>query len=154
MSDPRVDAAAQLLRSARQCVTALKRIIAEEGIGNAPRGILAGHAIEAALKSYLALRGWSDKRSRGLGHDLVAAWTAAVAEGLDILSAAPRWLRGLSFMHDNLRYRYPEHPPPGNSDFWLPRIDVFMETVEDLVETVGRAFPPSPPEPEIENWWE
>lgn len=144
MTDTPVDAR-QLFSSAWQCLGALRELI-NARVGNAPKGILAGHAIEAALKSYLAFRGWKDKELRKLNHDLIAAWKAARAEGLDILPAPPRWLNGLSFNHDELRYRYPD----ARAEFWMPRVDVYLDTIEDLVEAVKQHFPDPP---ESESWW-
>jgi hypothetical protein len=143
MANTGADQAARALHSvACQCLEALTLLLdVDPEVGSAPIGMLAGHAIEAGLKSYLTLKGATEKDLRRIGHDLEAAWLEARARGLDILPATPTWLRGVNFSFENLRYRY-------RGGGWLPRRDVFLETIEDLVDTVGRALPPlAPPEP-------
>lgn len=54
----------------------------EERLSGAPVYYLYGHAIELVLKAFLVHRGRSEKELRRIGHNLVAAWEKARAEGL------------------------------------------------------------------------
>jgi hypothetical protein len=147
--------AIQLFQAAEQCSRAV-HILNADPAGNIPLGILAGHAIEAALKSYLAFRGRTEKELKALGHDLLADWAEAYGAGLDILPAPPTWLRGLSFKHAEMQYRYPNtqfrysDPRYAEMQPWIPDPNRCLDTIDDLVEKVRKLLPPLP---EPEQWW-
>jgi hypothetical protein len=154
MATPSVEAV-HLLQAAEQCLAAV-HVLAQHPTGNIPVGILAGHAIEAALKSYLALCGRTEKELRSLGHDLLAAWSEAHAAGLDILPEPPTWLRGLSFKHVELQYRYPStNTRYSDARYaavqpWIPDPARFLDTIDDLIDAVRKHIPPLPA---TEPWW-
>ncbi len=62
------------------------------------RALLAGFAVEAALKSFLASRlHYSEILERSpYGHDLEALWHEASTHGLDVSAAAPDWCSRLN----------------------------------------------------------
>lgn len=77
-----------------------------------PRGcaLLAGHALECALKAFLWHKGKKKEiRASKLRHDLVALWGMAYEEGLSIPQTPPRWVTVLSIGHGpNFYFRYQE----------------------------------------------
>ena len=93
-------------------------------------GILAGHCAEAALKAHLALSGWDEGKLKSLGHDLLKAWEAARSAGLQITDPPPKWLVGINFSHNRLRFRYPE----AFEQPWLPHGMDYMDGLSELIE--------------------
>ena len=66
-------------------------------------------AIELSLKAFLSSKGWSDKKIKEVGHDLVKAWNCAVDEGLEICSEDVfDLIKILSDGHNTHKFRYLE----------------------------------------------
>jgi hypothetical protein len=133
---PEISRARSLLQSAQACSSASRLLIANGGESIAV-GILSGHAIEAALKSFLAFNGKSERELKTLGHNLIDSWAAALALGMDILPSPPGWLHGLNHNIENMLYRYPN----SSSVSWIPDPDRMLDTVEELVEIMEQTLP-------------
>jgi hypothetical protein len=96
--------------------------------------VLAGHAVELALKSFLLSHGSSETELQGLRHDLLKAWTAAAAAGLNETAEPPPWCRLLDSVHDSPYFgRY----PPANSGLVTPNAADVEAHVTELIALVS-----------------
>jgi hypothetical protein len=65
-------------------------------------------------------------------------------------------LRGLSFKHAELQYRYPNthlrqyDPRYAEAQPWIPDPARLLDTIDDLVDKVSKQLPPLP---KVEPWW-
>jgi hypothetical protein len=98
-----------LLRAAQFCCEAIKELNRNAGSHTLiPFAILAGQGMEATLKCHLLQKRRSLEDVRGLGHDLIAAWSAAATAGPPIIGPAPDWLVVLNWGHARpFVFRYP-----------------------------------------------
>jgi hypothetical protein len=108
-----------------------------------PEGFCLGHAIEAALKSYLLFRGVKAQilRTRKVGHDLTALLSLAEQHGLavdaedrdHILIFSP-WFREYLFRYGLNRKKH------GTGEFFVavPRFKEMHVSVAALLEAVRR----------------
>lgn len=97
-----------------------------------PKYFLLCHAIELALKAFILAMGGTEKETRKIKHDLTAAWSRAVALGLQPKNAEFSGIvERLAKPHKDYSFRY------GKS--WthiLPRSDLFEAAVSDLINDV------------------
>lgn len=119
--------------TASDCFESLKCLIQNPN-NSFSVGILAGHCIEASLKAHLALAGWNEVRLKALGHNLLKCWQAASSVGLDIEDNPPKWLIGIGYSHNRLRYRYPE----SGSSPWLPHPEDYMDEIVQILEPLKK----------------
>lgn len=98
-----------LLKVAQSCCEAIKELNRDAGSHTLiALAILAGQGIEATLKCHLLQKKRKLEDVRALGHDLVAAWSAAAAAGPPIVGPAPDWLLALNWGHARpFIFRYP-----------------------------------------------
>lgn len=74
------------------------------------RALVAGFALECAMKAFLAHSGMaeSDLKKKPCLHDLEALWLKAVSRGLKIPSRPPAWVELLNTLHNSpYHLRYP-----------------------------------------------
>ena len=96
-------------------------------------GMLAGHALECALKAHLAGVGVSENKLRKLGHDLEALWTRAQSSGLAIDPQVPSWCSVLNQTYSRphlIRYPMKIH------GIQTPHVDDMMAGVRAVLEIV------------------
>jgi hypothetical protein len=98
-----------------------------------PKYFLLCHAIELALKAYILARGGTEKETKKIRHDLIAAWFRAVDLGIQPTNAE---LHGIVLRvappHADYSFRYGKR--------WthiLPRAEVFDAAVSDLIKDVS-----------------
>jgi hypothetical protein len=107
------------------------RQIKQTGFLNWPRYQCACHAIELALKAWLAWKGETEAELRRYGHDLEAAMRAALSKGLVLTPTTIRAIELLSPVHLELLPRYPMHTGQP-----IPTIEQFDGNVLELLEAV------------------
>lgn len=107
------------------------RQIGQVGFLNWPRYQCACHAIELALKAYLALKGESERQLRAYGHDLDAAMLSAQHQGLVLRADTVRAIQLLSPVHKELLQRYPMR-----TGLPIPTIEQFDGNVLDVLEAL------------------
>lgn len=95
--------------------------------------VLAAHAVELCLKAYLLAIGLDDNHIRKLGHDLEAAWLAAVASGLALDSTFPYWCQLLNSAH---AYPYVGRYPPVNAGLVSVGIGEMYDHIEGMIALV------------------
>ena len=70
--------------------------------------ILAGHALECALKAFLVSHGMSATAVKDTGHDLKQLWTDACDRGLKVDLPTPTYIVDLNAIHGAFNARYLE----------------------------------------------
>lgn len=111
------------------------RQIGPVGFLNWPRYQCACHAIELALKAYLASKGECEHQLRAYGHDLDAAMQSAQRQGLVLRANTVRAIQLLSPVHKELLQRYPMR-----TGLPIPTIEQFDGDVMDVLETLCEAL--------------
>jgi hypothetical protein len=98
-----------------------------------PKYFLFCHAIELALKAYILAKGGTERETKKIRHDLIAAWSRAVDLGFQPTNAdLHRIVQRVAPPHADYSFRY------GNR--WthiLPRSEVFDAAVSDLIKDVS-----------------
>jgi hypothetical protein len=107
------------------------RQIRQIGILNWPRYQCACHAIELALKAYLAWKGEDEAQLRDYGHDLDAAMHSAQRQGLTLSADTVRAIQLLSPVHKELLPRYPMRTGAP-----IPSIEQFDRNVLEVLEAL------------------
>jgi hypothetical protein len=127
-----------LIRDAGQYCKALGILVASEELLGSVVSFLASHAVELALKAYLAKEGWDEARLRSrIGHDLLSGWREAQKAGLDVDADPPAWVQTLAASHKgDFMDRY------GRSNAFLvtPNPKKLVIEVGDLLHRVERAI--------------
>jgi hypothetical protein len=98
-----------------------------------PKYFLLCHALELALKAYILAKGGTDKEIRKIRHDLVAAWSSAIALGFRPTNAELDGIvKQVAKAHKDYSFRY------GKSwTHFLPSADVFDAAVSRLIEDIS-----------------
>lgn len=92
---------AAYMRRAREFCDGYRILAASGQSVVAPMLVLAGHAVELALKAYLLKAGWTeDDLAHKVRHNLLTAWRRAQADGLDLNAVPPPWLTTVHGAHD------------------------------------------------------
>src|SRR5271170_7179400 len=102
-----------------------------------PRYFMLCHAIELALKAYLAFHGATGKAltDKNLRHNLAELLTQATKQGLSLGAPAQSDIRLLQEAHENYWHRYPkENAKP------VFTIDQFEPAARELLDTVAAAL--------------
>jgi hypothetical protein len=101
-----------------------------------PRYFMLCHAIELALKAYLAANGISYKQLKdGFGHNLSAALTEATNKGLSLTAATQAAINTLNEAHTKFWHRY---PTPEGGPWSFPLIGYFESAARELIEQVDK----------------
>ncbi len=96
--------------------------------------ILAAHALELCLKSFLLASGWDESRVRKeVSHDLEVAWLAAVENGLAIEDSVPYWCHLLNSVH---KHPYVGRYPPVNAGLVSVGIEELYEHIHSIITLV------------------
>lgn len=109
--------------------------IQQIGMLNWPRYQCACHAIELALKAYLAWKGETEKQLIAYGHDLDAAMQSAQHQGLKLSADTVRAIQLLSTVHRELLPRYPMRTGQP-----IPTIEQFDKNVLEVLEALCTAL--------------
>lgn len=114
-----------------------------------PRYFLLCHAVEMALKSFLASRGVPVERleQKNYGHKIDRLVKRAIRKGLDIGNASTE-LKKLGEAHSNHWARYPHDS--GKPVF---AVENFEPYVEELIEAVSQAIGRRPAEISVQGRW-
>jgi HEPN domain-containing protein len=102
-----------------------------------PRYFMACHAVELALKAFLAARGRSvDELAKGFGHDLKKLLDEAMSEGLTIGVLARGELEQLNEAHTRFWHRYPKFD--SKPVFIIDQFEVYIDELFRHVAQVVR----------------
>lgn len=107
------------------------RRIGDLGMLSWPRYQCACHAIELALKAFLAWKGEDEDQLRRYGHDLEAAMLATRANGLLLTPDTVHAVELLSPVHKELLQRYPMRTGQP-----IPTIEQFDGNVLEVLEAM------------------
>jgi hypothetical protein len=125
-----------LLKVAQSCCEAIKAL--DHVLGNHTLiafAILAGQGMENTLKCHLLQKKRPLKEVRNLGHDLLAAWSAAVDAGPPIEGPVPDWLIALNWGHARpYTFRY----PPDMFGVGIPRTEQFLPWWQTVLSALYR----------------
>jgi hypothetical protein len=108
----------------------------ESDILSVPIYLLAGFQIELLLKAYLTAVGATDKDLKDIGHDLDAAYNAAVAKGLKSSLPISDIIAKMSDPHKKLAFRYFDgaeldlHTP----ETLIPMLQAWDREVQDAID--------------------
>lgn len=112
-----------------------------------PRYFMLCHAIELALKAYLALRGVSDAelKSRAFRHDFENCLTGAIARGLPLGPLAAAEIERLKTAHLEYWARYPRREA-GQPVYTIEQFEVYAQELFDAAgrSIFGNAYQPRP----------
>lgn len=100
-----------------------------------PHYFLLGHAVELALKAFLASRGMTAEEVRKYGHKLERLLNAAVTHGLETDTVAPWTLTLLDEAHRNFWARYPMQKGGTVHD-----VEIFEPHAARLLDSVSKAI--------------
>jgi hypothetical protein len=102
-----------------------------------PRYFMLCHAIELALKAYLAYKGATYQQLKGFGHNLTEALTRATNKGLS-LTADTQWkINNLNQAHTEFWHRYSDED---GGPWMFPTIGQFEGAARELIEQVEKHF--------------
>jgi hypothetical protein len=100
-----------------------------------PRYFMLCHAIELALKAYLAHEGASYKDLKDFGHNLSQLLTDATQKGLSLTAPTRTAINTLNEAHTKFWHRY---PTPEGGPWTFPMIGGFEGAARELIQTVDR----------------
>ncbi len=88
------------------------------------------------MKAHLAHAGWGEDELKKLGHDLLKCWHVAKSIGVNIETNPPKWVIGINYSHNGLRFRYPKsYESP-----WLPHPEDYMDELSAILEPLVNDF--------------
>jgi len=124
------------LAAARALLPALHVLARSSEDVTVARALLASHALECALKSYLAHAGVAERdlRDQSRRHNLETLWREAANAGLALQQPAPPWCITLNTLHDSpfhLRYPLRVH------GLVLPGSEPLTAELQSVVDTVS-----------------
>ena len=100
-----------------------------------PRYFMLCHAIELALKAYLAHKGATYGQLKGFGHDLRELLINATQKGLSLTAPTQRGIDILNQAHSKFWHRY---PTPEGGPWGFPTIGQFAGAARELIEEVDK----------------
>lgn len=100
-----------------------------------PRYFMLCHAIELALKAYLALKGATYAQLKDFRHDLTAARIEATNKGLSLTPSTQVAIDTLSEAHTKFWHRY---PTVEGGPWSFPLIGQFEGAARELIEQVDK----------------
>jgi hypothetical protein len=92
--------------------------------------------VELALKAFLRLRGRADDHLTSMGHNLLAAWSAARHAGLALGADVPSWVQILNGVHDQ---PFGGGRPPADTGLVTPNPSELGLHLSELIESVAHA---------------
>jgi HEPN domain-containing protein len=135
-SPPRHEAPAalrplDLLARAEEFFSASSQIVHGQDFLEWPRYFCLCHAIELALKAWLAFKGEDEARLRDYGHDLKEAMESAQGRELSLSPTTVRAINLLSPVHKQLLPRYPVRTGEP-----IPSIRQFEKNADEILKAV------------------